>query len=111
MSKVVSDRIRQLEAQVQQLRTLGRTKRDPIDGLGGTIQRLREERKLGVRELAEKSGMNAGAISRLEQDPKANPQLATFISIAAGLSLSGSSLMAYHESVSIVGKSRQRKKA
>lgn len=98
-------RIAELEAEIIKLRRLGRTRRDPIFGIGGTIQSLREGRTLGVRELAALSGTSAGSISRLEQEEHANPRLQTLIDVATGLGIKVSELLAEDErrTVALIG--------
>ena len=68
-------KIGELELEIKRLRRLGRTKRVPVAGIGGTIQRLREQEAIGVRDLATACDMSAGNISRIEQEPNANPTL------------------------------------
>lgn len=78
------ERIKELERDLRSARALGRTKREPVNGFGGIIQRLREKMGIGVRELAKRANVNAGLISRLEQDPKADPRLSTIRKLATG---------------------------
>lgn len=80
-------RIQQLEQELKQARKLGRTKREPVAGFGGIIQRLREKNGWGVRELATRAKVNAGMISRLEQDPEADPLLSTVRKLANGFGI------------------------
>lgn len=83
-----------MEEELKRLRRLGRTKREPVAGIGGTVQRLREKKGLGLRELATASLMSAGSISRLEQEVNANPNLNTIERLAVGLELTTLELVA-----------------
>lgn len=86
-------RIAELQAEVKRLRALGRTKREPVGGIGGTIQMQRENREWGVRTLAKEAGLAAGMITRIESDPEANLKLSTLLKIAAALGTTGAELL------------------
>ena len=90
-------KIVELELEIKRLRRLGRTKRVPVAGIGGTIQRLREQRAIGLRELATACDMSAGNISRIEQEPNANPTLELLEKFARGLKLKLSDLILAYE--------------
>ena len=90
-------KIVELELEIKRLRRLGRTKREPVAGIGGTIQRLREQRAIGLRELATACDMSAGNISRIEQEPNANPTLELLEKFARGLKLKLSDLILAYE--------------
>jgi transcriptional regulator with XRE-family HTH domain len=55
------------------------------ESLGGMIRSAREDRGLGVRELARLSGISAGQISRLENESVDRPSAKTLVSIATAL--------------------------
>lgn len=93
----VSAEIEHLQAEIKRLRKLGSTKREPIKGIGGEIQRLREKAGLGVREMAKRCMVSAGQITRLESDPKCNPCLTTLRAIAKGLRIKTSTLIQAEE--------------
>lgn len=88
------ERIKQLEAELARVKMLGRTRREPIEGFGGVIQRWRETKGIGLRELATRADVSAGLISRLEQDPQADPRLNTITKLAAALGTNASGLLA-----------------
>ena len=87
MNDEIKSRITELEAEVKRLRKLGQTKRKPVKGLGGALQRLREARGLGLQELSRRSGVSAGIISRLERLNDANPEWHTMRALARGLDM------------------------
>ena len=89
-----SKRIAELEAECSRLRKLGRTKRQPNKGIGGVIQRAREEQGLGLRALAEKAGISAGLLSRIETYKNPNPRWNTIKAIADGLGMVTGELVA-----------------
>lgn len=80
-------RLEELETEVARLRKLGRTKRAPVKGIGGRIQRLREEKAIGLRDLADLAKISAGLLSTIESTPDANPQWHTIRAIAKGLKI------------------------
>lgn len=86
--------IKALKAEIKKLRNLGRTKREPVKGFGGVIQQLREQGGIGLRQLADSAGISAGIVSRIEQDPKANPCLKTIVRLADALKVTPANLMA-----------------
>lgn len=90
-------RIQELEAEVRRLRKLGRTKREPVAGIGGVVQMMREAREMGVQELAKAAGINGGAISKLEQGANANPTWSTIQALARGFKILPSQLVAGFE--------------
>lgn len=55
--------------------------------IGGRIRTLRQERKLSLRDLAFKIGMEPSNLSVIENG-KSNPQLLTYAKIAAALHVS-----------------------
>lgn len=97
-----AERIAELEAELTRLRKQGRTKRFPVDGIGGHVQMMRERRGMGVRELATRAGMNAGMISRMEQDPAANPTWQTIMALAKGFEMTAAALVDVFEAQVVV---------
>lgn len=87
-------RLEELELEVSRLRKLGRTKRQPVKGIGGVIQKAREEQGVGLRDLADRSKISAGLLSRIETTPDANPQFHTLRALAKGLRIKLSELVA-----------------
>jgi transcriptional regulator with XRE-family HTH domain len=63
---------------------------------GRTLRRARRERDLSQDALALRAGVGAKHVSELERGNK-DPQLATFVRLAAGLGLTGTELMALYE--------------
>lgn len=96
-SRMTSSRIAELEAEIRRLRKLGRTKREPIAGIGGVLQIHREAHGMGVTEFAEKCGLPKGAISRLESGSLSNPTWNTIKALAKGLKIKPSQLVAGFE--------------
>lgn len=70
-----------------------RTKRKPVRGIGGDIQRHREQHGLGLAELAKRAGISKGLLSRIESTPNRDIKLSTFCIIARGLELTPLGLM------------------
>ena len=50
-----------------------------------TLRREREARGLSLADVAERSGIDKSRLSKLENDPRANPTLATLTRIAAAM--------------------------
>lgn len=97
--KKTATRIAELEAEVKRLKKLGRTKREPVKGIGGVIQNLREGRNMGVQELAKAAGVNPGAISQIECGRNNNPGWKKIQSIAKGLKMKPSELVTAFETL------------
>jgi transcriptional regulator with XRE-family HTH domain len=110
MAVIDKERIAQLESEIKQLRKLGRTKREPVLGIGGTIQRLRESKGIGLAELGDLSGISKGLLSRLERTDFASPELKTIIKIANALHLKLSVFFSEHEKDLIVSTLRSASK-
>jgi|NGEPerStandDraft_6_1074524.scaffolds.fasta_scaffold02798_11 transcriptional regulator with XRE-family HTH domain len=53
--------------------------------VGGRIRTLRAEREMTLDELAKKSGLSKGLLSKLENLPDANPSLETLYGISEAL--------------------------
>lgn len=56
----------------------------PVSRLGANLRRLRDERELSQEELAARSGVQAGEISRLERDLR-DPRISTVLKLAKAL--------------------------
>jgi len=63
---------------------------------GRTLRRARRERDLSQEALALRAGIGAKHLSELERGNK-DPRLATFLSLAAALDLTGAELMTLYE--------------
>jgi transcriptional regulator with XRE-family HTH domain len=55
-----------------------------VADLGANLRRLRDERELTQEELAERSGVQAGEISRIERGQR-DPRVSTVIRLAKAL--------------------------
>jgi transcriptional regulator with XRE-family HTH domain len=55
--------------------------------LGARVRRLRTDRRMSLRDLANPTGLSASLLSQLEND-KANPSIATLQRVAMGLGVS-----------------------
>jgi transcriptional regulator with XRE-family HTH domain len=62
--------------------------REPGTAFGARLRRLRTERGLTQKELADMVGMKLTAMSRLEWSPTANPTLSTVEKLADALGVS-----------------------
>lgn len=85
---ITGNRIASINAEIQRLKTIKRTKRAPGKGFGGALQLLREKCGLSVRALAKKSDLAASVIVRLETESDPNPRLQTILALARGLNMS-----------------------
>lgn len=94
-------------AEVARLKNMARTPRAPIKGaLGGIIQDLRETQGIRLRELALKSGVAAGLLSRLERCADANLTFHNLVKIARGLKTPVSAIIARWESENAKGEAQ-----
>jgi transcriptional regulator with XRE-family HTH domain len=57
----------------------------PPASLATTVRKAREDAGLGVRELARRSGISAGQISRIENGEVSKPEMQTLVALARGL--------------------------
>jgi transcriptional regulator with XRE-family HTH domain len=87
------ERIAELEGEIKSLRKIGRTKRNPVKGIGGNIQRLREEQLVGLKELAKLAGVSAGLVCKIETTPNANVELHTILRLASALRVEPAALI------------------
>ncbi len=72
------------------------TKRKPVKGIGGAIQRLREKRSIKLVELARKANLGKGLMSKIETTPNRDIKLSTLQAIAKGF---GMDVLAFLEEV------------
>lgn len=56
--------------------------------IGSRIKEIREEKKLGINELARLSGVNASYLSALERNVKTNPSVNTLEKLAKAMDIS-----------------------
>lgn len=56
--------------------------------LSDNLKRIRAERGISQEELAERSGISSGQLSKLEIGTQKNPQLETVVAISAALGVS-----------------------
>lgn len=87
-------RIEQLEAEVKALRKLARTKRQPIKGIGGVVQRLREDRLMTLSDVAQRSGLSKGLVCNIERGRLQNPGWSTIKRLADALTITPMLLVA-----------------
>jgi transcriptional regulator with XRE-family HTH domain len=106
-----SKRITELEAEIKRLKKQGRTKREPVAGIGGVVQMHREACNMGLQELAIKAGIPAGGLSGIEQGQRNNPTWATIKGLAKGLGITAAKLVAAFEAAESSTLSRKRKEA
>jgi transcriptional regulator with XRE-family HTH domain len=73
-----------------------RTRKHPI---GFLLQHRRVELRMTLEDVAKASGVAIGAISKLEQDPKANPTLKTLETLCDAMNLSLANLFFMYDSL------------
>lgn len=91
-------KIAELEAEVVRLRRVARVGREPRQGFGGTIQRLREAKGMSLSDLARASGCGKPLVSRIETSSAPNIELRNLTKLASGLGLRPSEVLAAYES-------------
>lgn len=64
-----------------------RTKRKPVKGIGGTIQKIRQRTDTGLAALALRADIGKGLLSKIETTPNANPELNTLAAISRAFGL------------------------
>lgn len=96
---LLAQKIVELEAEVARLRKVARARlgRQPRPGIGGTIQRLREVRGIGPRQLGEKSGCGSALVTQIETRDHPNVTLHNLEKLAGGLGLRLSELVDAYE--------------
>lgn len=67
--------------------------------IGFLLQHRRVELRMTLEQLAKESGVAIGAISKLEQNPKANPTLKTLEALCDAMSLSLANLFFMYDSL------------
>lgn len=82
------EQLRRAQEELKRLRELAQCKRSPGEGLGGEIQRRREAKGLGIRELARRSGVSYGLIAKAERKAVPNITLHALYKLAAVLEVS-----------------------
>jgi transcriptional regulator with XRE-family HTH domain len=90
-------RIADLEGELKLLKKQGRTKRDPVAGIGGIVQMQREARLIGLQELANAASLSPGLVSNIEQGKLTNPTWNTIKALAKALKIKPSQLVAGFE--------------
>lgn len=61
--------------------------RDARNQFGKYIKQLRQERQLGIRELAKKTGIDSGALTRIEHGKVGTPRPETLKALAVALDI------------------------
>lgn len=93
-TKSLRQQLADAKAEVARLKRITRTPRAPIEGwIGGVIQKKREEKGWTLHNLADKSGVAVGLMSRIESKTDANPTLNNLLKIAKALGFTLSHLM------------------
>lgn len=64
-----------------------------MKNIGGKIRALRAEQQMTLPDLADKSGLSKGLLSKIENAEDSNPSLDTLFKIAEALKISLSSLL------------------
>ena len=86
MSKTLHQQLDEAKAEVARLKKMTRTVRKPVNGwFGGIIQQHREARGWTLHELARRSDVSVGLLSRVESNPKSNPTLNNLLKISKAL--------------------------
>lgn len=65
----------------------------PVSRIGQSLKRLREQRELSCRELAERAGVTHGNISHIELGWTTDPRISTLLAIAKALDVPLSELI------------------
>ena len=82
------------KAEVDRLKKMTRCPREPLKGwIGGIIQQRREALGWNLHDLARKSGVATGLVSRFESNIDANPTLNNLLKIAKALGAPLSQIM------------------
>ena len=84
MKPTIKQQLQQAQAEVKRLKSLARTKREPIAGtFGGYVQSRREAIGCGLREMANRCDMQSGLLCQIETGHTSNPTLETITKLAA----------------------------
>jgi ribosome-binding protein aMBF1 (putative translation factor) len=85
-SKTLRQQLAEARSEVDRLRKMARTPREPLEtALGGVIQEIRESQSMALQDLARRSGVSAGLLSRFESHPDANPTFNNLVKVAKAL--------------------------
>lgn len=79
------ERIATLQAELRKLKWIDRCPHEPVSGIGGAVQRLRQSKGISIKKLADLARISAGLISKMETTADANPSLRTIMAIACAL--------------------------
>jgi DNA-binding XRE family transcriptional regulator len=88
-----SKRISELEAELRRVKRLNRTRREPGVGIGGVIQRRREELGMTLTDLGNRAEVSKGLLSGMEQGIRSNPTLKILLALAKALDTTASELL------------------
>ncbi len=98
MANDIRKQLAEAKAEVARLKKAARTPRAPLQGwIGGVIQTHRESNGWTLHELARRSGVAAGLMSRVESKADANPTLNNLLKIAKALDVRLSTMVALWE--------------
>lgn len=81
----VREKITKMEAELKTLKRIARCPHDPLPGVGGAIQRIRQKCGVSLSSLSESAHVAKGNLSRIETTEYANPKLYTLVAIADAL--------------------------
>lgn len=85
--------IERLEAELKRAKMDARIQREPVKGIGGAIQRLRQSKGIALSYLGARSGLGKGSVCRIEMKENANPTLESLIAISEGLGIPVSKIL------------------
>jgi len=110
-STTIKGKLEEAKAEVERLKKMARCKREPIPGwIGGVIQSDRERKGWTLHELADKSGVSVGLLSRIESNIKANPTLENLLKICKALDTPLSSMAyAWEEQMMMLPREKEAK--
>jgi len=92
-TKTNSQKIKDLQNEIKQLKKLGKVNREPKKGLGGIIQKLREEKGMNMNDLAAKAICSNSSLSRIERSDNPNIGFQNLARIAKALRVSLTEMM------------------
>lgn len=97
--KTLRQQLADAQAEVSRLKKMARCPREPIPGwIGGIIQQQREALGWTLHDLAKRSGVAVGLLSRLESKTHANPTLNNLLKVANAMKCPLSKIVAAWES-------------
>jgi len=84
--KSLREQLAEAKAEIARLKKATRCKREPnLKTIGGILQASRERLGLSLRDVAKKSGVSDGLLSRIETSLNPNPTLANLRRVATAI--------------------------